>query len=69
MSNNIHVEFLNKSEEKYIPINLLKTNYGFGGDNPDISGLVGVSPEQSSPLQLDFPQNSKAIAMLINSIS
>lgn len=62
---NINVEFLNTDPKKFIPVNLLKTNYGFGSKNPNIE-VLNTSSQQLNRLSIDFPINTSAIVMLIN---
>lgn len=62
---NIKREFL-YNEEKILPIQLLRTNYGVSDANPTSTSNISSSLTPSNSLDITFPQGSSNVAVLID---
>jgi len=65
----IKSQFLYTDEEKYVPIQFLKTNYGFSSPNPDISTEVNEILGGSQKLDIEFPFNTSSVVFLVNKLT
>jgi hypothetical protein len=65
----MNVEFLYNDPNKYVPINFVKTNYGFSNSNPDISSTVDSTLDKVQKLPVEFPFDTASIVILVDKLT